>query len=326
MTEIHREIIPPPQAWTVAELGGKEGIAQALPADALRAWDRLAASLRGRAFSAITRRDASDPAIAEPLARVRAEIMDGRGVAILRGPDPAKYDPEDYARVYWALGTHLGEGVVQSVFQDYVARVERNPSLPWRGTTTDMELRPHTDFHEVMSLASISLPESGGVSGFVSSLAVHNEITRTRPDLLAPLYEGWYHVSPLERRVSARKVPIFSCVGGRVSCFYNRVFHARAEEAPEPFPAALTEAMAYMDALCVGDNLIARFVLEPGEIVFWHDFLVLHSRTSFRDSDARRRLLLRLWLNVPSGRPMVEEVRERARIIDHDHLEGSQSA
>jgi hypothetical protein len=326
VTEIHREIIPPPQAWTVAELGGKEALTQTLGAGALRALDRLVDALRGRELPTITRRDASDPAIAEPMARVRAEVMSGRGIALLRGPDPARYDREDYARLYWALGTHVGNGVVQSVFRDYVARVERDPNLPWRGTTTDMELRPHTDFHEVMSLASVSLPESGGISGFVSSLAVHNELARTRPDLLAPLYEGWYNVSPLARRASARKVPIFSCVGGRVSCFYNRVFYLKPEEAPEPFPPTLTEAMAYMDALCVRDDLIARFVLEPGEMVFWHNFLVMHSRTAFRDAGGHRRLLLRLWLNVPDGRPMAEEVTERARIIDHDHLEGSRSA
>ncbi len=325
MTAIHRARIPFPEAWAAQELGGKPSLVRALGADSLRALDTLAAALRGRELSSITQRDASDPAIAEPMAGVRAEVMDGRGIAIVRGPDPARYDPEDYARLYWALGTHLGEGAVQSVFNDYVARVERNPNLPWRGTTTDMELRPHTDFHEVMSLASVSLPESGGVSGFVSSLAVHNELLRTRPELLAPLYEGWYNASPLKRRASSRKVPIFSCVAGHVSCFYNRVFYLKPEEAPEPFPAALTEAMACMDSLCVRDDLIARLVLEPGEIVFWHNFLVMHSRTAFHDSDGHRRLLLRLWLNVPGGRPMAEEVKERARIIDREHIEGSRS-
>jgi Taurine catabolism dioxygenase TauD, TfdA family len=322
MTEIHREAIPYPYAWTARELADKQSLVWSFGPRTLGALDALATRLRGREIRAISRDDVSDPAIAGPMARVRSEVMNGRGIAIVRGPDPARYDPDDYARVYWALGTHLGGGVVQSFFDDYVARVERNPNLAWRGTTTDMELRPHTDFHEVMSLASVSLPESGGVSGFVSSLAVHNEILRTRPDLLVPLYEGWYHVSPLDRRVSARKTPIFCCVAGAVSCFYNRVFYAKAEEVAEPFPAALTEAMAYMDELCQRERFIARFLLEPGQIVFWHNFLVMHSRTAFHDTPSRHRLLLRLWLNVPNGRPMADEVRERARIIDRDHLEG----
>ncbi|MGH8150879.1 MAG: TauD/TfdA family dioxygenase [Steroidobacteraceae bacterium] len=328
MTDIHpapdirRAPIPYPQAWTAAALGGKAPLTKELGPDALRALDALAAALRGRDFPDISRSDASDPAIVEPMTRVREEVMHGRGIAVVRGPEPSRYDPEDYARLYWALGAHLGQGVVQSYFSDYVARVERNPNLPWRGTTTDMELRPHTDFHEVMSLASVSLPESGGVSGFVSSLAVHNEILRTRPQLLPALYEGWYNTSALRKQLSSRKTPIFCCVGGAVSCFYNRVFFAKPEEAPEPFPAALCEAMAYMDSLCVRDDLIARFTLEPGEMVFWHNFLVMHSRTSFHDTGTRHRLLLRLWLNVPDGRPMAAEVRARAGIIDQDHIAG----
>jgi hypothetical protein len=227
------------------------------------------------------------------------------------------------------MGTHHGQRVEQSFFADYVARDERNPDLPWRGTTTDMELRAHTDFHEVMSLAAISLPVSGGVSGFVSSLAVHNEIFRARPDLLPPLYEGWYNVSVLKRAASPTRTPIYCCVEGKVSCFYNRVFFLKPEDAPkdEPIPAALAEAMALMDQIAARPDIRADFTLEPGEIAFWHNFTVMHSRTAFQDSDDRKRLLLRLWLNLQgAGRPMAPEIKERARIIDRDHLEGQRPA
>ena len=327
MTEIFRAIIPSPAAWTSAELGGKQALVREAGADAVEALDALVVKLRGRPFPSITREDAGHPAIAAVMDQVRADVMDGRGVSILRGPEPGRYDPEDYQRLYWALGTHLGRGVVQSFFGDYVARVERNPNLPWRGTTTDMELRPHTDFHEVMSLASMSLPVSGGVSGFVSSLAVHNAIFRERPDLLPALYEGWYSVSVLKREASAHKTPIFSCRDGKVSCFYNRVFFQSPEAAPEPFPEALGEGIRLMDQIAGRPDIRADFTLEPGEIAFWHNFTVMHSRTAFQDSADRRRLLLRLWLNIEDGaRPMADEIRARARIIDHDHLEGQKPA
>ena len=321
MTEVFDGIIPPPSAWTGASLGGKEAlVVEAAPA-ALAAMDELVMRLKGRDLPSITRRDVGEPSVSALMAGVRAEVMDGRGLCVVRGPDPARYDPEDYARLYWALGTHLGNGVVQSFSSDWVARVEVNPKLPWRGTTTDMELRPHTDFHEVMSLASISKPERGGVSGFVSSLAVHNEIYQTHPNLLEPLYEGWYNVSPLDRNVPPRKTPIYGCTQGKVSCFYNRVFFLKPEDAPEPFPPELTAAMALMDAIAARPDIRADFTLEPGEIAFWHNFQVMHSRTAFEDSDRRRRLLLRLWLNVPAGRPMTEEIRARARIIDREHVD-----
>ena len=323
MGSIHRAIIPPPAAWRASELAGKEALTLETPPAVMQALERLLERLRGLPFAQIGRAEAGDPLIDSWMARVRAQVMHGRGLALVRGPDPARYALEDYARLYWALGTHLGAGVIQSHIGDYVARVERNPDLPWRGTTTDMELRPHTDFHEVMSLASIRAAESGGLSGFVSSLAVHNEILRRRPELLEPLYAGWYNVSPLERRVSERPTPIFCCVDGAVSCFYNRVFFARPGEAPEPFPPALAEAMTYLDALCLEEPLLLRFMLEPGELVFWNNFLVMHSRTAFSDSATARRLLLRLWLHVPDGRPLEPRVRERGFIVDADHARGT---
>ena len=323
MTDIFTGTLHVPAAWTGASLGGKAALVREMDGGVLAALDTLASRLRGRPFPEITRQDASDPALVALMDDACADVMEGRGFVLLRGPDPARFDPEDYARVYWALGTHLGRGVVQSYFGDHVARVERNPDLPWRGTTTDMELRPHTDFHEVMSLASISVPESGGVSAFVSSLAIHNEIARTRSDLLKPLYEGWYNLSALHRTPSKTKVPIYCWREGKLSCFFNRVFYQKPEEAGEVMPAELNEALALMDEIAARPEMRAEFVLEPGEIVFWHNFQVLHARSAFKDSDTRRRLLLRLWLNVDEGRPMAEEIRERARIFDRDHVEGA---
>ena len=322
MTPVHDAVIPPPQAWTGAELGGRAALRRPVSPAALAGFDALALRLKGRPLSAIGRADFDDPAVNALMAAVRADVMDGRGLSIVSGLDPARYDPEDYQRLYWGMGTHLGRGVVQSFFGDHVARVEKNPDLPVRGTTTDMELRAHTDFHELMSLASISLPLSGGVSGFVSSLAVHNEILRTRPELLAPLYEGWFNVSVRTRAPSPHKTPIFCNVAGRVSCFYNRVFFQRPEDGAPAMPEALIQAMALMDDIAARRDIRADFTLEPGEAVFWHNFLVMHSRSAFVDSPEHRRLLLRLWLNVPDGRPMADEIRERSRIIDLDHTSG----
>ena len=323
MTDICPDILYHPGAWVGAALGGKEALIRTMDRNALAAFDELAPWLHDRPFAEITRVDAAHPALAALMGDVRDEVMDGKGFAVLRGPDPARYDPADYERLYWALGTHLGQGVVQSYFGDYVSRVERNPNLPWRGTTTDMELKPHTDFHEVMALVSIALPQSGGVSAFVSSAAVHNEIARRRPDLLKPLYEGWYNLSPLSRTPSAAKVPVYCWTQEHLSCFFNRVFYQKAEEADEPMPRGFLEAIALMDEIVSRPDMRVEFVLEPGEMVFWHNFQVMHARTSFHDSEARRRLLLRLWLNVAAGRPMADEIRERARLFDRDHTQGA---
>jgi len=316
---------PAARPWTPASLpGGKAALVREATPAVLAALDDLAIRLRGRPFPEITRADAAHPAIDALMAAVRADVMRGRGISIVAGLDPGRWAPAEYERLYWALGAHLGRGVVQSMFGDFVARVEVNPGLPARGTTTDLELRPHTDFHEVMSLASVSLPVSGGVSAFVSSLAVHDEIAAARPDLLAALYRGWWTVSLRGRRLAPAPTPVFCRTGGQVSCFFNRVFWATPEEAGEPMPADLEEAVALMDAVAARPDMRAEFLLELGEAVFWHNFLVMHARSAFVDGPARRRLLYRLWLNVPDGgRPMAPEIRAFAALIDREHLQGA---
>ena len=58
--------------------------------------------------------------------------------------------------------------------------------------------------------------------------------------------------------------------------------------------------------------LFAASMLEPGEIIFCNNFSVLHARTEFRNSAEKTRLLARLWLNTPGGRPVVPELLERS--------------
>ena len=72
---------------------------------------------------------------------------------------------------------------------------------------------------------------------------------------------------------------------------------------PEKLPAAFREALALFDEIALRPDVRADFVLQPGEMFFWHNFLVLHSRQQFHDTPDARRLLLRLWLNIPDGRP-----------------------
>jgi hypothetical protein len=177
-----------------------------------------------------------------------------------------------------------------------------------------------------MSLASVEKSASGGVSGLVSSIALHNEILATRPDLLPALYEGFYHgynprAGTVGPKVSSHKVPIFCYVDGQVSCYYHTIFmRFAAEILGQPFPPPdLAKAMGYLNELAVRPDIQANFMLEPGEMLFWHNWTNFHSRTAFADAPGRGRLLLRLWLNIENGRHVAPEIAERARLIDRDH-------
>jgi len=326
MTEICRQPIVHPSAWTSSAIGDKEGLVRRLGAGEVAAIDELLARTRHLPAAEITRADFDHPMVNAFMTEAREAVMNGQGAIILAHPDMARYSLQDYERIYWGIGTHLGVGAVQSRLGDKIAYVHKDEDNPTgRGYLGDQELRPHTDFHEILSLACVAKAASGGDSGLVSSLALHNEILATRPDLLPVLYEGFYHghnpkVGTTGRPVSPHKVPIYCYVDGKVSCYYHKIFmRFAAEILGQPFPPELIEAMAYLDELATRPDLAARFMLEPGEMLFWHDWTNFHSRTAFTNSPRQKRLLLRLWLNVENGRQVAPAIAERARLADRDH-------
>jgi hypothetical protein len=321
MTAIHDEPITHPMAWTVAGIGGRAGLTRVLTEPEHDALDALLAQTRGMPKLAVTRRDFDHPAVNRLMDEARSAIMDGRGAIVLSAYALGRHSLEDYERIYWGLGTHLGVGAVQSAKGDRIGHVRNAPNEPQRGYTSSVELRPHTDFHEIMSLGGVTSAAEGGVSGIVSSLAVHNVIQRERPDLLKPLYEGYYYgMQPQARSavpLSASKVPVFSVEAGKVSCMCNTYFmRVAAELRGEALPADLQEALAFFSEVSQRPEILLQFTLEPGEMLFWNNFTQMHARTEFRDTPEHTRLLLRLWLNVPDGRTVVPEIAERARQVE----------
>lgn len=320
MTEIHRWPIAGPMAWTARELGGKDGLARRLAADELAGLDRLLDATRAMDALAVARADFDHPAVNRLMDEVRATIMAGRGIVILSGYDLGRHTQAEYERVYWGLGTHLGRAAPQSARDDRIGYVQETPSATPRGYLSTLELRPHTDFHEILSLASVRRAAAGGLSGAVSALAIHNVILEERPDLLPALYDGFFYgtvASERHRRpLSATKVPVFSCVAGKVSCMNNGFFmRVAAERLGTDLPSDLVAALDFFHRVSVRDDLFLQFMLEPGEMMFWNNFTQLHARTEFRNSPEQRRLLLRLWLDVADGRPVIREISERARQV-----------
>jgi hypothetical protein len=314
-----------PAAWTSAEIGGREGLTHRLAPEHVEALHEIVARTRHKPAEAVTREEASHPAVDALMAGVRHEIMRGKGAIILSGIDLDRVSLDEFQRMYWALGTHLGRGAAQSPRRDRIGHVRKEKDNPAaRGYLMDIELRSHTDFHEVLSLASVRKSASGGESGIVSALAVHDAILDTRPELLAPLYEGFFHASSgVAGDVSEKKVPIFSRTEGKLSCYFHGLFIVNAARAlGVDLPPELVEAIAWFREQAERPDLRADFMLEPGEMMFWHNFTQLHSRTAFSDTDNQRRLLLRLWLNVEGGRPMHPAFAERARYMDAMHEQG----
>ncbi|MEU6731127.1 TauD/TfdA family dioxygenase [Nonomuraea wenchangensis] len=64
-----------------------------------------------------------------------------------------------------------------------------------RGYQHSGRLSYHSDPSDAVALMCVRPAKSGGLSSNVSSVAVHNESVRTRPDLAEVLYQPWWHDS-----------------------------------------------------------------------------------------------------------------------------------
>ena len=332
MTPIHAHQIDHPSAWTSGTIGGKETLTTQLNTGQLAAIDALLARTRHLAPQQVARADFDHPAINGLLLGLRETIMNGRGVAIVSGVTPERYTEEEFQRIYWGFGTHLGIGAVQSAAGDRLGYVQNNENdQVKRGYRSLRELHMHTDSYELVGLMSVRRAKSGGLSGLVSSLAIHNEILNARPDLLPPLYRG-FRIASEEARFSSKAItddamPVFCAVGGEVSCMYEPSHMKNAAALlPGGMPDDLAEALDYFDSVANRDDLALRFLLEPGEMMLWHNYTNLHSRTAFEDFLDSKRLLLRLWLNVREGRPVDPAFRIRADTYERIHREALENA
>ena len=324
-----RNVITTPAAWTNRSIGGKAGITQHLTPAQLAAFDTVLARTRHQKPQEATRSDFDHPEINALTTWLSQTIRHGRGAVLLSGLTRETHSEEDMERIYWGIGTCLGEPAVQSMLGDRLGHVQHVKDDPVaRGYRSNEELTPHTDSYRIVGLMCLQQAENGGLSRIVSSMAIHNEILATRPDLLEPLYEGYYYAVAeaqfSDQPVTDFKIPVFCCIDDMVSCNFVRSFMQRAAKLRgEALPTKLAEAIDYFDQLSERDDMRIEFMLQPGEMLLWHNFQMLHARQAYQDSPERTRHLLRLWLKIEDDRPIAEAILERAKIYERIHRERS---
>ena len=316
-------------AWIAADIGGKAGLSRQLRTAELAAFDTLVAASRGMAATDIRRDHFAFPPLDRLADDCSQELVQGRGAIILTGLDPERYGPDGFKAIYWYMGQLLGSPAPQSERGDLIGYVRQEQDNPFgRGYISNIELNFHNDFHEVLSLACVEQATSGGESGLASSLTIHNIMLAERHDLLEVLYQGWFDgLEPFYRifrspdQRSADHVPFFCEADGAVFLHgFNAMFSDRAAaEREEDIPAALLEALAQTKDIARRPEVALSFKLERGEMVFWHNWTLLHARSRFENTAGHERVLMRLWLHPHIGRQSPDLLLERARKVDQIH-------
>jgi hypothetical protein len=287
----------------------------------------------GKPMLGLTRDDAPLGAFAPVVTELRRQLEQGIGFMTLRGVPSDRFSVEDNRLLFWALGTHLGvarpQGKASQLMSDVRAAGGTYRAVGGRGYNTNAELDYHVDGTDWVGLYCLQVARSGGLSRLASTVAIHNEILRTDPALVQRLYEPFAYNRQNEEAADEAPwywAPVFSMVDGHFAARYIRN-HIRSAQARDDVPR-LTEqdhrALDIIQELAEMDRFRFDMVLQPGDMQWVNNHVLIHSRTEFEDYEEpeRKRHLLRLWLSVPGARPLCEGLRDAYKAIETDTVRG----
>lgn len=257
---------------------------------------------------------------------VRAGLASGRGLALVRGLPVARWGEETVAAVFRGIGDALGIAVSQSYRGDRIGHV-RDIGEAGRYYTAGGALEMHMDPVDVVGLLCLKKAIRGGESRIASSAAVHNAVLEERPDLVRVLRRGFHYSSRQEDKaagappVTPHRVPVFGEIDGRFAAFLLPIAIRNAEKAGAPLSPVEREALEATARAAARPDLAYEMDLEPGDMQFLNNRLILHGRADYRDSPDpdRKRHMLRLWLMMPGWPPRPEAMTMHAR---HDRAGG----
>ena len=312
--------IPGPKAWRGADLAADTSWIVTLSGAEIADLDHALAVARasGRPLAEIGRDHFPLTVMRARLDAALGEMYEGRGFVVLRGLPVRRYSDEDMGWIFWGMGRYLGSPLYQNPQGDLLGHVYDHGrtygNIDVRGYETNAYLPYHTDAGDVVGLLCLRRSLEGGLSSLVSSVTVHNEIVKQRPEYLGLLYNGFYYIrreaALTERGVSDRPIPVFGYRDGQVSARYIRnQINAGAVKREVPLTTLEKAALDFLDEQTRRPDLRLDMDLQPGDIQFINNYTILHSRTGFVDGPEphQKRHMLRLWLKFPRPWPLSPE-------------------
>lgn len=330
MREVLRTPVTGAAAWKAADFKNDNSWLYRLSPTELEEIDAATWSLKSKGLGPLefTKYDFPLPTLGPKLIDLLDDIEYGRGFVMLRGIDPTRYDLETLKILYWGLGTHLGQIISQNSYGDLLGVVTDMENGKFasggyyeqnvRGHRTNAHLLPHSDSSDVVGLLCVRPARRGGASLICSSMAIYNEILATHPEFIEPLATG-FHFDLIGKgtkavEVSNNRIPVYSYFQGLLSCRFNKQqIELGAQKAGVPLTPLQQAAIDYVRELSVREDFLLPMDFQPGDLQLLNNHVTLHSRTGYEDYEEadRKRFLLRLWLNIPNGRPLAPEFADR---------------
>jgi alpha-ketoglutarate-dependent taurine dioxygenase len=246
-----------------------------------------------------------DPALFDA---IRTELGTGRGVVLLHGLPVDGLTDTQAERLAIDVARQIGDVVPQGAGGELVRHV-RDIGVDANAPTSKSymhsgELSFHADPTDVVGLLCLRQAKSGGRSGVLSTVAVHDEIVRVRPDLVDLLYQPWWHDA---RNGTFQQRPLYTRdETGRLSAAWGLDYLRSAQHGTDvpPFTKAQSDLVDLLDRLTNDPRFGYTMDLRPGDLQLLNNHVIMHNRTAYVDDPdpERRRHLIRVWLNMPEHR------------------------
>lgn len=257
------------------------------------------------------------PTLGARLADIERELIDGRGFVRIRGIDRSAYSQDEMELLYWGIGMHLGSPWAQNkhghVLGDVIDHGRSADDPTARGYELGGVALPfHCDGADLVGLLCLDNGLSGGLSAVASSVRIHNQLVRERPDLAAALYEPYpydFRGEQPEGGPAFYSLPVFTEWDDRlfVRCIPPYIWASQRHEDAPRLSDVQREALKAVEVMADDPENHVKMELRPGDIQLINNFHVLHGRTAYEDDRARGRVrhLKRLWLetDVLASRP-----------------------
>jgi hypothetical protein len=325
---IPRRPILGPAAWRGEELAARDDWRVELSrADIDELEHAIAVAVAsGKPLSALTRSDFPLPTLRPRILGWAAELQHGRGVVVLRGLPVKRWSEHEASVFFWCFGQHVGRPGAQNGRGDLLGRVRDqghaydDPKV--RGYQTAAALRFHTDFADVVGLFCLARAKSGGLSRFVSSVSVYNELLRRRPELVDGLFEPMLFDTRGDSGIDFVRVIPCRYDAGQLRSLYHGDYLRSGEHHPHapPIPAAVHELLDLYDEIASTPGMYIDTEFLAGDVQLLSNHTVLHSRTAYVDGDDPEHVrdLLRLWLSLgitATLRGRIARGRELLRLV-----------
>lgn len=266
--------------------------------------------------------DADDlalPRLGKTLRAVRKEVLHGRGFILFRGLPVEELGQRGSAVAFWAIGRHLGDNACSQNQRGHVlghvtdlGESRANPSQ--RGPYSREEIPFHVDCCDIVGLLCMETSKSGGESSIVSSVRLHNEMLKRRPDLVRVLAAPYYRDRRNEVPPGMKpyyKIPVFNYHQGYFSATIEPTYIGSAHrlDGVGNMTPLQKEALAFAQELAVELRFDQGF--SRGDMQFLNNHVIFHTRRAYEDFPDAKRHLLRLWLKALDGRPLPDAYYER---------------